>query len=187
MIISLKNNKELLLRRKTFFDNKHSHEELRRIYSQRINRNEKTLTDEERRKIREKIRADFKRDNRIKILVVVGCLILIPTIGYYAFSGITLRSELPAVEVSQQEQAAAFDESIHNGRTNLNKNQPFFAIGHFENALELRRNDPFALEQLISSYEMLCAQHKKACPMASRKIDSLRNQVKELHHPIKAR
>lgn len=178
MIISLKNNKELLIRRKTFFDNKHSHEELRRIYSQKINRNEKPLTDEERREIREKIRADFKRENRFKIVVVVGCLILIPTLGYVAFSGITLRSELPAVEVSLQEQASAYEESIQNGLTNLNKNQPFFAIGHFENALEVKHNDPFAMEQLIISYKMLCTQNEKSCAMANTKIDSLRNNMR---------
>ena len=173
MIISLKNNKKLLIRRKTFFDRKHSHEELRRVYSKKIDRNEKPLCEAEKSKIRESIRADFKRENRIRVAVVLSCIILIPTITYFAFSGFTLRSPPPAKEVNQQTASLAYTESMQNGFSNLQKHQPFFAIGHFENALSAKPDDPLATEQLILSYLMLCDQNEKTCEMARAKIDSL--------------
>lgn len=178
MIISLRNNKSLLLRRTTYFDRKHSHQELKRIYSQRIGRNEKPLSAAEKSKIREEIRADFRRENRVKILIVVGCLILIPTIGYFAFSGFPLRSKSQESEISLNIPSKTYEESLHNGFINLNRNQPFFAIGHFENALRMKQNDELAIEKLILSYEMLCSQNENSCEMARAKIDSLRQLTK---------
>jgi len=178
MIISLKNNKKLLIRRKTFFDRKHSHEELRSIYSKKINRNEKPLSEAEKSKIRESIRTDFKRENRIRLAVVLSCIILIPTITYLAFSGFTLRSPPPAHETSQITKSTAYTESMQNGFLNLQKNQPFFAISHFENALAAKPDDQLATEQLILSYLMLCDQNEKTCEMAQAKIDSLSSLVK---------
>ena len=58
---------------------------------------------------------------------------------------------------------------MQNGFLNLKKHQPFFAVGHFENAL--------ATEQLILSYLMLCDQNEKTCEMARAKIDSLSSTV----------
>lgn len=178
MIISLRNNKNLLLRRTTYFDRKYSHEELKRIYSQRVRLNEKSLTEAEKRKIREKIRGDLRRENRIKILIVVSCLILIPTIGYFAFSGFPLRSKSQESEISLNIPSKTYEESLHNGFINLNRNQPFFAIGHFENALKVRQNDELAIEKLIFSYEMLCSQNKNSCELAQAKIDSLRSVLR---------
>lgn len=173
MIISLKDNKRLLIRRKTFFDRKHSHEELKRIHSQRLDLNEKQLTEDEKRRIRQTIRADFKREIIINLLVVTVCLLMISTIGYVSMSQSKSNSEIPKYHLSQVDELETYNECISNGISNLNRNQPFFAIGHFKNALEIKPNDQIAIEKLIQSYLMLCYQNEETCEMVQAKIDSL--------------
>lgn len=178
MIISLKNNSKLLIRRKTFFDRKHSHAELRRIYSKRIHRNDKQLTEQDKRKIRESIKAEIKRENRVKLLVVFSCMILIPALGYFAFSGHKPSSEQINNEIKNGRGSLTYDESISIGLLNLDQNKPFFAIAHFENALNVKPSDQLAIEKLIASYQMLCELNEKTCEMARAKVDSLRKEMR---------
>lgn len=178
MITSLKNNKKLLIRRKTFFDRKHSRRELKRIYSEKIKPNNKELAEDEKRRIREALRAELKRENRLKLAIVLGCLIIIPLVAYFAFSGMQLHSERSEGEINMAREQLNYDESIRSGLLSLKNNKPFFAIGHFENALAIQTNDSLAIEKLIISYQLLCEQNEKTCEWVHAKIDSLNNAIK---------
>jgi uncharacterized membrane protein len=178
MLISLKNNKKLLIRRKTLFHQNHSHKELKQIYSQRIEWNNKTLTELEKRIIREKIRIDLKRKNQIRILVISSTMILVSLIAYSVLTGLTFKSNSIEKKKSHKSELKIYDEGIYNGLLNLNTNQPFLAIGHFENALAVRKKDELAIEKLILSYEMLCKQQVKTCMQSMEKIDSLKKELK---------
>ena len=170
---SLRSNKELLNRRKTFFDQKHSYGELKKLYSKRIDQNDKTASEAEKEFIRDKIRLELKRRNLILFLVYFTCIVMLIFSAYLAFSFYSKETDISVSKISIKEQAKIYDESIQYGLINLKRKEAFFAIGHFKNALEVKPNDQYAVQQLILSYQMLCEQNVNSCNMTKSKIDSL--------------
>ncbi|KAB1065989.1 hypothetical protein [Salibacter halophilus] len=176
MINTLKNNRQLLNRRKGFFDQKRSQKELKGLYSKKLKTPEKPLSDKERKEIRSRLRNEIKRQNRLRVVLLFSVLIVVTVIGYLAFSLLAFQSESNTTVKHHKSEVKIYDESINKGLSSLNRKKPFIAIGHFNNALEVRPNDELAIDKLILSYQMLCEQHEKSCQKAAIIIDSLNKE-----------
>ena len=175
MLITLKNNKNLLIKRKNYFDRKRSHKKLKRIYSVRLKDHEKTLTESDRQEIRDKLRKDFRRALRVKVFVFSLLLLSFFTAGYYFTTLLVWKTEEVTAPISEKQRTEFYEKSISQGIQSLKDNKPFIAIGHFENALISKPNDGFATGKLIESYELLCEKHQNSCDQVAVKIDSLNN------------
>jgi hypothetical protein len=165
-----------LNRRKGFFDQKRSQKELKGLYSKKLKSSEKPLSDKERKEIRARLRNEIKRQNRLRAVLLFSILIVVSVIGYLSFSLLAVQSE-PNTRVNRHKsEVKIYDESIDKGLSSLNRYKPFMAIGHFNNALEVRPSDEFAIDKLILSYQMLCEQHENSCQKATIIIDSLKKE-----------
>jgi hypothetical protein len=177
MVISLKNNRDLLIRRTNYFDRKRSESEMRRIYSNRIQLDGPALTKAQKERIRAQVREEYRKEKRTSILIFSGMFFALSVVIYLCFSAFNAvdagYEQVVIQEATDTNQT--YQEQLDLGLKYLRQGEPFYAIGYFKTALEVRPRDAYATESLIEAYEALCQKDERSCENAQRAIHALRN------------
>jgi hypothetical protein len=183
MLTSLSNNKKLRPDRKSLFMRRPKFSGLRDDYrnlSQTILSGKKA-TPEELKLIREKVLQQRKRDaiRQISIWIVVSCCVL-TGIGMW-YNSFQQKSEEKATSILAKESADAlsgYEANMLEGLKKVEEKKFFYAVGHFENALDYIPHDELAEYQLAKTFCMMCYHQNHACKTAKSIVDSLSQAVK---------
>ncbi len=180
MLNTLKNNKNLLPKRKSFFKRDLNYFELRKYYQESpLYFSNKKITKEELLLIRNKIREDRKRS---KILVfttflsvfVVFSVVLVLLVQNLDFSVKKFvrnsHSGIPSKSFKNQD---LYSDRMSDGINRLNEGKWFLAIGNFQAALADKPNDKEAEYLLSKSYVFYCFEENNSCDKANTLLNEM--------------
>lgn len=182
MIVSLKNNSKLLPNRKSLFMRRPKFSGLRDDYrnlSQTILSGKKA-TPEELKLIREKVLQQRKRDaiRQISIWIAVSfCALAGIGMWYNSFQQKSVENATAILAKESSEALSGYEINMLEGLKKVEEKKLFYAVGHFENALEFVPHDELAEYQLAKTFCMMCYHQKHACKTAKNMVDSLSQAV----------
>jgi tetratricopeptide (TPR) repeat protein len=166
---SIKNNKNLLGKRKRIFDQPRSFAEMRELFRQAKAKHGAypKASPELLLEIRAKIEAENKK-RFAKAAIIFSLLIGSATVGVvyisqtpsiYSEMVATYRPDLPTPPMSVD----PYPHYLAQGDTFLEKQQWFLAIGYYQAALEAKPLDKTAMHQLALAYTHWCTEDDKRC------------------------
>jgi hypothetical protein len=193
MLVTLKNNKNLLRKRKSIFLRKSEFKRLRETYKEasRVIVNERKATKEELEQIRQRVLAERKKDIRIQLVILTIVGLVVVSSGIFILNNVrTTRIESEKISQAQliKETKLNYRESMTEGSKMMDEEQWFYAAGYFENALTYVPNDPEAEYNLALAYCQLCFNEESACKKANELVDKMikENSQSEKYRELKA-
>ncbi len=171
MITTLRNNKNLLRGRKGFFRRELSYSEIRDYYkTPKLNLRKGNLDQDYLRKVRAQILKDRRKTRWIQITVISVTLIFVGSI-FYALASLSFPVDSrknSSVSQKQIENQNTIDhqEMLVLGLENLRDGKYFFAVGNFENALQIKPDDLETKILYTESLCLLCSTNDQFCDKA---------------------
>ncbi|MBT0607385.1 tetratricopeptide repeat protein [Aequorivita echinoideorum] len=179
MIITLRNNKNLLPNRKSFFESK-NFKTTKREYHKVTGRqfNIKKASPEELLAIRKKIKSNRKRESRKFAILLCISLPLIFAGLYFGIYNFSLG--FPELEVTsfqiQKDEIEKYHFYVNDGDAWLAKGNYHNAVFQYKKALQLFPNDFEANYRLALGYSYKCQYDFKDCRKGKILIDKLSEQ-----------
>ena len=181
MIVALRNNKNLLSKRTSFFNRKRSNIRLKTSAKKRMTSflDRKPLSEEQIKTIQKQFKARKRVYFALTILTSAICLTLV-VFGFHTI--LESRSTYPAYKEEIQTitysklKPQPFRDHMKLGLLKLKDKDYFMAAGRFERALKHKPKNLMAEYYLTKSYCMLCYYRNQACSEARAKVLKNQNQ-----------
>lgn len=176
MRISLSNNKKLLKKRNMLFNKNSSIAELKGRYSRLQRLQTQPLTKEQKESILCEVKARNRAEN-VKIFfslsAALAFMIMVVIVLFFMLFPNHNREGTAVAAVHDRNRKGDFKQHVIAGKKALRGNKPFFAIGSFEAALQIKPGNETAVKLLMESYLLLCEKNQKSCGYSNRAVDSL--------------
>jgi len=181
MIQTLRNNKALLGKRKSYFKRSSNYTVYNKTYRKKLNSfgNRKPLSEEEVDKVRKKFQLIKRRNNRITAsLFTIAALI----IGYGFYSILSQKHSFQKSKerintvIYSKLKPQPYRDQMKLGILKMKEKDYFMASGNFKKALIHQPNDLMAEYFLTKAYYSLCITKGQACEIAKTKVIENRNK-----------
>lgn len=180
MIVTLRNNRNLLPAKRSYFRKK-DYKAIKNEYYKAVGGsfNIKKTSPEQLKAIRKKIRSKRKREAQQFIILLCLGLPLIAFTLYITFNnfhfGFPKLEQVKEVDIEKAKQEK-YLFYINDGDTWLKKEDWYNAIFQYKNALKLYPNDFDANYRLALSYSYRCQYEFEDCEIGKKLIDKLEKQ-----------
>lgn len=182
MVISLRNNANLLRKHIPIYKRRSEFIKARKVYRKSLDQTDfqKALTKSEQAERRAKVRAEIRKElfiRRIKFGVFISASLFATFLIYNNLKReiIFKKQEVFDIEVPPASESKVYDyhECMATGLALLQENKWFYAAGYFEEALKKRSGDDAAEYHLTLVHCLLCYNEGKGCNRAETLVSKM--------------